>query len=427
MNWYGLVGFMVAALAAVPGYGGTGAGNEYKHIVNQDFDFHVAIPPQWSCAGCDDPELEQGSRETEQVWRLAAPENTTWLAAGFIAGFPAESMPELLSEIQRRHPDIDWIQIDRGDFIGYTSARQGGGANQALEYYLVDKHQVIRIEWQKDGAYPQRARQLDNIKGSIDRASSPLRVLQIRTERQVPYQVGEQACLFIEVDDLRAEFTDDSLKIVEVDGAPKHWSFKSIKWIGENNWFKVCYRVTTAFGAEGLTVNQLDIASGDQSLSCEKEAGRLECPDDQGGYYAVPTHIAPVINPAPDREGPVFTDLTYNASTQTVSVSAHDPSGLAVGRIAFIDSQPLYPDELSGQKPINVRNILRGGWNTIKQVIVYDGNGFGTILQVPEGADRNKRRGTVSTDYYELIKADGKRSMSTIPIVTFLQVRGAHQ
>lgn len=411
---------------------GTGAGNEYEHVVNSAFDFHVAVPPDWLCAGCDSGEVRSQGSETEETWRLEAPERSTWLSAGFITGFPAESVAELKAKIEERHPGMNWSEIDRGGFLGFTSSAHGDNANSAMDYYLVGKHLVIRIEWQKEGSLPQRARQLDNVKSSINRVSTPPRILDIRSERTQPHQVGEEACLLVEVDDLKSAFEDSALSVLEIFGTPEHASFKTIRWIGASNWFRACFTVNSTFGADGLRVRKLVLRATDRDLVCEaleQDTSKIECKQgysDEMPATVVPVHVAAIDNPTPDRAGPDILALDFDPQGLTLSIEAKDPSGLGVGRIETDHGiQMIFPDQVRNRLPISLGHIVGRGWNTVRSIVIFDANGMATMLRDPRRSTKRVQKASESDDTYEIANSNGTTVPSSLPVISFLHARAS--
>ncbi len=440
-------------MMATKGEGGVGAGNEWKHFTNDAFDFHVAGPNDWACNGCGETSTPlPKSRpalgdETAETWTMMAPGGTTWLKITFIADFPADCQEgcdaKLLPVIEARHPNVIWQPFNRGDgaFMGYSSSAQGDDANQALEYYLVDKRQVIRLEWQKDAADEAGARQLDVVKKTIDRVSRSPEVKDIRTERSEPYQVGDTACYFVEVDDLRAAFTAASLTGLSLKGVPDHFSFKTIEWVGDKNWFKACFPLTTSFGADGLEVLSVDIeGDGDRQVHCYRDDPAqpvLKCPAEGAFRTTGPDvrlltpHVATVEHPVADSDGPVIHGLDLDREHLTLHIDATDQSAFGLAEIRQGDVTVVaFPDELAAGHATALASLVHSGWNLIEQIIVYDANGLPTMLRIPEPphAARGKRRAKLKpgrdVEYYEMVPWRGAAYMSTIPVLNFLKAGG---
>lgn len=435
MGWILVLASLAAARIA---QGGTGGGNEFEHYVNRAFDFHVAGPKDWTCVGCSprdgdgaavlertlgrgpDPREPVGTSTLE--WRLAPVDATTWLNIQFVSGFPASNEDELKREIARLHPAIEWQPLDRGGFVGFTSSPLGSAANAATEYYLVDRKQVIRLDWQKDGAQPQRALQLELVMRSIDRASAPLDVQSIESETPAKaVHPGEEACLRIEVDDLRGKFTAQSVTRLLFEGQPAHWSFKRIAWEADHNWFRVCLDVTNGFAANGLQVVALDIEDADsRSVRCAKtdtEPYNVLCRRDAAtrnspGKTIVP-HVAMVDNPDPDLEGPEIRAVQFDPVLGTLTLDVSDRSGVAMaeavqdheaqGTISTI----FYADQLAAHEARSLRSLTREGWNKVDSILAYDANGRATLLRA-------------AGEKYELVPWKGVPRATTIDVISFL-------
>jgi hypothetical protein len=419
--------FAAVALSggAQVGLGGTGLGNEFEHYVNRAFDFHVAVPPDWACDGCSAGEREKRRSPAEETWGIAAPEGTTWLRSSFLSDFPAASEAELKAVIESEHPDVEWHGFDRGGFVGFTSSPQGDAARGALEYYLIDKRQALRLEWSKDPALPSRAVELDYVKRSIDRASAPPAVTAVTSEREAgaTYAVGEVACLLVEVDDLRAAFDAQSLGAIEIQGAPAHWSFKDVVWVPEKSWFRVCWKVSSAFGADGLLVRQLSIEDSDagRSVACEADTDDpvlLSCrryPSESAAprVERVRQRVAKIDNAAPDVAGPDFGAVAADVATGTLILTATDASGIAAGEVYLNGTRiAVYADDLARTGRVDVKAAIRGGWNTVSKIILYDANGLPTLLEAP-------KEGTT----YTVRPWKGAPRPSSIPVVSFLKER----
>lgn len=427
---------LAACFVAGQGLGGVGAGNEWKHFVNDGFDFHVASPSTWQCQGCE-PEARKLTEETAESWRLSSPARTTWFGATFLSDFPAECEERcdlnLLAEIRRRHPNVEWRPFKRGgddSFIGFTSSPLGDDANEAMEYYLVDKRQALRLEWQKDEGDAPRARELDNVKRTIDRVSRSPEVISIRTERDGAYRVGETACLLIEVDDLRAAFNARSLTNLTLQGVPEHASFKTIEWVGAKNWFRACFVVTTGFGEKGLEVLNLDIeGEDDRSVHCYRKdpaAPELYCPsggyqrEDRPGKTVMPA-VGPVTGAVMDQAGPEIRGLLLDRERLTLTVDAVDPSGVGIGEIRQGDlSVVAFPDQLANGRPVSIAHLTHNGWNLVERLVIYDANGYPTLLRIPESPAL--RRG--GPEYYEVVPWKGEPYLSNLPVLNFLKAGG---
>src|SRR5438105_377448 len=103
------VRYVVATLAALSGIAGTGGGNTFFHRFNRAFDFHIASPPDWPCAGCEDetPQLKAPKSacdllpaDVSEQWVLAAPEGKTCLRTQFITEPEIEDAPALKAWIE---------------------------------------------------------------------------------------------------------------------------------------------------------------------------------------------------------------------------------------------------------------------------------------------------------------------------------------
>jgi hypothetical protein len=229
---------------------------------------------------------------------------------------------------------------------------------------------------------------LNNVINSIDRTAAPLRIVKVESElASGAYAVGDDACTLVEVDDLTSAFKAGDLKAFEVVGAPAHWSFKDISWDGSKNWFKVCFHVTPAFPRDGLQIRRIAITSEmGRSVECQPRAAapaELTCSGSRSEYAVVP-RLAPVENPAVDLAGPVIESLDLNEQTYELTLVASDPSGLGTADVTVNDQKIIvYPDELAGRKPVDLRATLHPGWNTVSRVVVYDANGFPTMLSTP--------------------------------------------
>lgn len=417
---------------ARPAGAGTGAGNEFSHHFNQAFDFHVASPKDWPCSGCDAEVAAKRLAEEENTWLLAAPEVSTWMKISFIADFPAESEAELKKEITARHEGVEWHAFERGSFVGFSTSPAGTDANAALEYYLVAKRQVIRLEWQKDGARPDRALQLDAVKDSVERVSEPPRINSIHTEKDAAYEVGETACHLVEVDDLRNAFNAGSLKTFEIDGVPAHWSFKRIEWLAEKGAFRVCHKVSAAFGPSDLNVKSVTIEDDDgRTVDCRRDSRKetlaLECfrwpqeSSNQQPRQVLMPRVAAVKNPAPDQEGPKVRAVTFDPEAQTVSITADDQNGVYVGELLKGEERVVaYPDQLRAGRPISIATLVRAGWNTLDAIVLYDGNGIPTLLRKQGGGKNGVER-------YELVPWHGAPQPTDIPVVSFLKTSGVRQ
>jgi hypothetical protein len=432
-----LAAAVLAAAVVAPRtvFGGVGAGNEYNHFVNPGFDFHIAAPRTWACDNCesafDARPAAKGKHLAEEatLWRLEAPEATSWIDIAFISDFPAENEAELLTAIQARHPDVEWYGFDRGRFVGYTSTNAGDAANEATEYYLVDKRLVIKLSWKKDGDLPDRAREIDLIKYSIDRSSAPAKIKAIRTEKDGAYKVGDTACFDVEVDDLRSGYDAQSLEDFRIVGTPDHWNFKTVAWVGENNWFKVCYVVLSSFGADGLQVRGLRVSTGNSTLSCEqpkaadsRHAGPTDllCASDDGESARVAPDVAPVDNPSPDQEGPAITALELDAEKMTLKITASDAAGLGMGEATGrLGTTPFYPDQLTAGVAVDIAASLGPGWNTIERLVVFDGNGLPTMLRAPKAAKR--RAAHLEAYTYERVSWSGRVEPTSLPVLYFLK------
>lgn len=432
------------ALVSVGSQGGTGAGNEFKHFINQEFDFHVAMPEDWVCNNCIQLQASGTISESEILWNISAPEGSTWLKVRFISGFPATTEAELHNEISRRHQGVLWNSIQRSDgaFVGYSNSHLGDSANAALEYYLVRTNMVVSIEWQKNASFPERSLQLDLIKASIDRVSAPIRIKSIKTETGNVVRPGDIACWLIEVDDLRSSFSDDSIGSFEIKGTVRHFSFKSIQWVADKNWFRICQKVSFVSGEDGLTVDHISITDGFREVSCEtseydakislnknKTSDVLSCHGfvDSGQPpppYLINQTVANVAVGNRNEMGPVISDISFDAVNRKLTIDAHDENGLYMASIHTANrSIIVYPDQLLNQSEIDLSQMSSPGWNQVTRIIIYDREGLATILDAPQSIDTF----TKSRVFYEVRDWSGQRTVSNIPVVAWLQARRISQ
>lgn len=421
---------------------GTNGGNDFNHFVNTAFDFHIGSPRTWRCEGCDAKLL--ASAEDETQWKFSSPEGTTWIKIGFISGFPANSEAELKTEITQRHPGNTWYDFDRGAFIGYSSSDLLDDAPSATEYYLVDRQQVIRIEWMSDASDSNRVAELRRIRRSIDRVSTPPRIVGIYGTPDVAYSPGDQGCQYVQVDDLRNAFEDGSLASFEIEGAPAHYSFKKVRWVAEHAWFEVCFPITTAFDKHGLRILKLRLTTDYQDISCERAESTVAATGERGvdAPYElecragslltnVPAQIikpqeVPINNPTPDKDGPVIEDVQFDPQSLTVRIQASDATG--VGMAVFhrgANVTVFYPDDLKAGNAVSVKLMIRGGWNVFDKIIVYDVNGLPTMLRIKETENRFKVKTSSQDEMYELVSWSGETHTSNIPVMAYLHMGGA--
>ncbi len=432
------------ALVSVGSQGGTGAGNEFKHLINQEFDFHVGMPDDWVCNDCMQVEASGAGSESEILWNMGAPEGSTWLKARFISGFPATTEAELHDEISRRHQGTVWHSIQRADgaFIGYSNSPLGDAANAALEYYLVKSNMVVSIEWLKNPAFPERALQLDLIKASIDRVSAPIKIKGIKTETGGVVRPGDTVCWQIEVDDLRSGFSGDSIRSFDIKGAVKHFSFKSIQWIADKNWFRICQKVSSVSGEDGLTVDQVSITDGFREVSCRipdykakittdknKTSDLLSCSGFVDSGHAPPPYfisqrVAKVAVATRNEMGPIVSNISFDAVSKKLLIDAQDENGLYMASIHTAKGSILvYPDQLLNRSEVDLSQLSFPGWNHVVRIIIYDREGLATILDAPQSLDSSLK----TRVFYEVRDWNGQRNLSNIPVVAWLQARRISQ
>ncbi len=412
-------------------FAGTGVGNHFVPREEQAFDFHLAHPKTWDFqAESAGGYAVQNNDELFAQWRLNngsvadVPAKMSFVDVQFLLNFPAEDDQglELLAEIKKRHPEVgEWqrVEADRG-FVGWTSGDRpaGAGATEAIEYYLVAKRQVIRLQYRKD-LHKGGAAEVDLIIHSIDRSSAAPHILKIWTDKSTDYQVGETACFFIEVDDLKGAFTTRSMEYFEIEGALRHWSFKSIQWVGEKNWFQVCFKVTQAFSRTGLSIKMFSIVNNRSvSTSCLGMGSTIRC-SGAGKSSSIKPIIASVVNPSPDTNGPVFTTFDFNGSTLKLRIAVSDASG--VGSVALRIVKPhsdaqqfdyvIFPDQfVAGEAEIDLSRLGLSGWNTIETVYAFDRNGMASGLVF---------QGDVKS--YVFFDQDGSSRASGFPVVSYLR------
>lgn len=412
---------------------GTNGGGGFSHFVKESFDFHVASPPEWSCNGCDAGFTSGGKRAaTTSTWTIRPQDSNTSLKVDFISDYPAETEEELHAELDKL-PGGPWLPFCRGSsddtcadasaFVGFTNAPLRDNANEATEYYLVEKRMVIRIEWQKDANAPARALELDAVKASIDRASAPPRVRSIESEGAATVKPGDTACIRIVVDDLRRKFVASSIKALEFDGLPSHWSIKKISWLSDESTFKVCVGVTAAFTATGLQITSLGIEDfSGRMLTCKRtstapyEIGCGTSGASSEPRTSVVSKIAAVDNPAPDLEGPEIRGVTVDKDALTVSLDASDPAGIYAAELFFCrascngqQSVIIYSDQFAHGGAFSIAGAVSDGWNLLDSLVIYDKVGNATFL----------RRSTGTT--YELVPWKGAVRTTVIPIQNFLK------
>lgn len=406
--------------------GGTRGGNPIG-FQNAAYDFHVATPEDWQCdGGCI---KAPQSLSSDDVWTFKAPESDNSLAATFYTDFDASNLDELHLKLGAG----DWYPLN-GDFQGFSNARDRDGATNATEYYLVAARKVIRIDWKKDSGDQVRAYELDRVRRSIRRASSPPEVKQIRMlDERSTFKPGERACLGIWTSDIRSAFVLKSLKSVNFTGENAQWAFKEISWDAAAERYTVCVNVTTAFGVDGLAIQALSIEDdADRSIGCSRDKTKktFSCWRHSGQTHiltaSVPESFAAVDNAVPDREGPAVHSISCDSSTSTLTINANDPAGVMMAEVySGENSMIIYPDQIDGPKPISLAAISNHGWNTINLIVIYDKLGNATILR--EKAINSMQLGAAKDDgaFYEEVPLSGATTSTTLRICNYL-FGGAH-
>jgi hypothetical protein len=411
---------------------GTIGGDGFKHFTNTTFDFHVAEPSSWECEGCKVQELRQSSEQTTLEWHLHPKSGSTHLDTTFISGFPAQTADELLAAIAAQtHTDPkDWFPFHRGDgegreLAGFSNKEAPDAANDAVEYYWVDRQLVIRLDWQKDTTDTQSALELDAVKSSIDRASAPPRVTGVRSEGAMVVKPGDKACILVGVDDLLGTFKDTEPSTVELFGMPEHWSFKTVAWSAADSAYRICVTVTSSFGANGLNLKSFSLDSDDGgSIWCStptsagSQSLQLRCSRGIGSPETIEQQVARVDNPAIDEDGPQISSVSYDAASGSLRIEAADPSGVFGGEIfmgknASGDdlSVVIYPDQIQNGEGVPIDSLVVNGWNKVDRILLYDKVGNVSMLRVPKGGGLN----------YELVSYKGQVSASPIGIVNFFK------
>ena len=424
--------------AATIGRGGTSGGNGFFTKSNASFDFGLQLPIAWHCDGCDSHELTRTSGD--QAWTLTVPGKSTWMKVAFIKDEKYTSVEALRSDITVRFGSI-WASIDRGGFVGFTSAPndEGTHANDATEYYLVIEGRVIRIEWHKSKEEPNEALELDAIKRSINRVSAPPQILYMRSESNKPYQVGDQACILIGVKDLRGDLDIDNLSDFTFAGQLPHWQRNvTIEWDDQRSQYRVCTKVTATFGPDGLhgsfvirhdsAIDDSGESVSESTVGCVANAGQLTCisPGNAFGKVSsqqIPIGVVPVDNPNPHLEGPQVLGVKVDPIKLTLQLDVESPEGIYLAIVSDGDkAQVIFPDELGGEKSASIQQMTHAGWNTIDSIKVFDRNGVPTVLRMPSSASLP----TVDSHLlYELVPWKGQARPTQIPIVNFRKGGGS--
>ena len=411
---------LVAAFSPAA-WGGTSGGNPASYE-NTVFDFYVAAPRDWPCAGCP-PAARRADPNGEQ-WRLDAPQSKNQLVAQFFGDYDAQDIDALG---QRLGPTFK--RRDRGALHGYANVDDPDHALDAVEYYLTAPRKVVRIESHLDNTDQTRAYELTRVRRSMHRASQPPQITELKMEgARATYKPGDRACYLVGVDDLRSDSTVSSLQTFTIAGQLSHWQFKSVTWNADAEAFRICVDVTTAFDADGLAITDLEVEDADgRRVSCQRNTAvtppALHC----RGWIGVsmryeikmPLPAITVDNPAPDHDGPQVRAVTCDGGR--LSVDASDPSGVMIGEVFQNElAQVLYPDELGAGHSASLATIATRGLNTVSLIVVYDRNGNPTVLR-EHPLPTVKRSSQDNPElYYEIVPRSGAPTQTDIPVCTFV-------
>ncbi|MGE0172912.1 MAG: hypothetical protein AB7T49_09010 [Oligoflexales bacterium] len=414
--FFGVLALMSHTAVWASSEDGTGAGMNLQHIENDVFDFHIGYPPNWTLTEMPNKwilEKSSGSRvivEFVESASIDAKEDVLALAIDTDGG-----------------EEDDWEYISEGPFLGYS---RGFTATRFVDYYFSNKRLVIRLEKIANSA--EDIREMGFITGTIDRASSGPEVLSFVLENPKPqYLPGDRVCYLLKVDDLKGSIDETSLREFSVEGQRSNWELKDeVRWIPEQQTFKVCLPVGTNFSSDGLQISSLTLQNDrGQDTQCGQTNGGIICRMGAGQPKdKVSVEIPEVVNPRVDRIGPVFGSLSFDTDTLALRIDARDDSRIQGGAVEstrefFADlengeeiSWRLYSDEFIGGE-ISKRLDRAQGWVTLSSIALFDENGYETRLAMSHNACKEKQ--VQSLQKYFLIDSDGKCTQSDFNIITY--------
>ena len=81
----------------------------------------------------------------------------------------------------------------------------------------------------------------------------------------------------------------------------------------------------------------------------------------------------------------------------------------------------VYPDELRQGKEISLAPLSSVGWNTIDQIVMWDVNGFPTLLRARAAStERRSRLRAEAQETYEMVTWSGARQSTNLEVLSYL-------
>jgi hypothetical protein len=379
---------------------GTSVGN-FNFVTQYSFDFRLGYPNPWTwkkVSSTDPNEVENWYISNNGS--VTDPNRVSSAAVAFMDNFPAKNSQELLREIQKRHPQLQWKPNTNPDFsVSFVSNQVfiTPDKTQSFEYYFSELNKVVRIESIRD-SFKNGAAELDTILSTIRRPSGYPQILSITSlqPNQTQVNVGDNFCYKMELDLRRNDFTKENLTSFDIKGAPDHWSFKSIQWNQAESSMVVCMKVTQRFGSDGLSIRSLVISgSGGAYTYCHlMTSSQLEC--QRGSQVEKVNYTVPTVNNKnPDTQGPKISSVQVGTKPNSIKFDASDVSGLSIGSITLDsshmppdkDSLVIYDDQMK-QSPFEIEiksSRLFPGYTRVINVILHDSVGNSSQLKAEEG------------------------------------------
>lgn len=428
--WTGLSHECIAAPKEILGIAGG------SHMVNDDFDFILNMPPGWD--NLKNLDLREGNPEPADIWRMtnarvAGSKDASTMKIEFFSSLPVKDLAALRMYVELHYPNYKWSDYVDQTLVGLKSNEMVDPSDSQAKighlFYFMDSNMIVATHWRK---HPSNGgdRGVSDLILSMDRKTAPPVLRSAFYSTSGPIKPGESICLYLKVDDLKSSFQAASLMSVKLAGFPSGHIWQDVIWDEQTGRFNVCFKLPTSIAKpEDLKISELGIKNErGNALYCDirPPALALSCGDYLHPRYLIDL-VPPVVeNSNVDRIPPEMEslDIVQDDNRVIAKINAHDSSGLLGGWLEImqipggIEKVLIAPWQFkSGVAEIDLTRYSTSGTRRISQIAFADKNSIaGTYVDCHFITDSSVacKPGT-----YAKCTEDNKCTATQIPVVEY--------
>ena len=326
---------------AVKSYSGTGVGSPFIEQLPA-FDYQMAFPSTWKVSNND----IKGGEGLFKEWiasnePIVGASNKSEIKIEFLRKFPVNSLSELYSEIQARHPSFTFTNATNRQILGWTSALvQNGNAFENWEYYYIAPKKVVRIHTlrRKDGYGLSHT---EIIIRSIRKISEGINFTQVKFENTSgpsnSINVGDKVCyrfMFDYPKELQSETMISAFKLkYEEDNNElpiEKQVIKSRFYNLNTGIHSVCFKILSGMERSDHFIREMeyDIEGSFSSRECRYQTSQISC-----GSFSYKLNIPHLSVQIVDKLGPSISQFKFDSSKRVLNISVSDSSDIQLIQI----------------------------------------------------------------------------------------------